>query len=95
MPQHVDSNLAHDKQCLTPYRRSCLWHISRDSTLSFPLLGGHRNTKFAVKAAYTKDSDLPEGCPRDLGTWEIGPPPVAPPPGENAKIKVWGSCRQP
>jgi heat shock protein 4 len=48
----------------------------------------YRNTKFTIKAQYTADSDLPKGCPRDLGSWEIGPPPVAPPPGENAKIKV-------
>lgn len=50
----------------------------------------NRNSKFTIKAQYTADLDLPEGCPHDLGSWEIGPPAVPPPSGENAKIKVCG-----
>lgn len=64
------------------------WNLDSQSFIDIAQTTCHRNNKFMVKAQYTANSDLPKGCPPDLGYWEIGPPPVAAPAGENAKIKV-------
>lgn len=57
----------------------------------FPLsvnLTLHRREPFPVRVHYAEDAELPEGYPRELGTYHVGPPIPVPEGQEKAKLKV-------
>lgn len=54
---------------------------------SAKMLTFYRSSAFAIDAEYTPDSDLPDGAPRRIGSFDIGP--FALPAGaDKAKVKV-------